>query len=91
MFFQNESEYKYLLEKSDFLWLFLYAKKHYSAEDDIIQINYYYDTPDNNYNSNNETIRIRQIGENLSLQRKLSAERRCGFYSNDDSDVPAPL
>lgn len=84
MFFQNESEYKYLLEKSDFLWLFLYAKKHYSAENDIIQINYYYDTPDNNYNINNETIRIRQIGENLSLQRKKHIMTENNLYKSEE-------
>jgi len=37
---------------------------------DTIQINYYYDTENNTFLNNNETLRVRQINDGLELQFK---------------------
>lgn len=84
MYSKNETEYKFLLGKSDFLWLLLYAKKNYPLKNDIVQINYYYDTRVYKYNKNNETVRIRQIGEDLSLQYKKHINKADNLYESEE-------
>lgn len=65
-----ELEYKFLLSKNDFERVHNLVRMAFEFMTQKVQINYYYDTRENDFNRRNETVRIRQQGEKLVLQRK---------------------
>lgn len=68
----EETEYKFLVEKDKFYEIMENIKNRYpnAYSCEKLQINYYYDTDDQYLLSNNTTLRIRQIGSELSLELK---------------------
>lgn len=67
----KEYEYKKLLTLKEYKDLILKLSKKYTG-DEFVQVNYYYD--DNNFTlfNKNETVRVRQKTDKLSLERKFN-------------------
>ena len=63
-----EIENKSIISKTqyDYIW----GKYSNQVKENILQINYYYDTQEKNLFHSGETLRVRQIGDSLTLQHK---------------------
>ncbi|MEW6977647.1 CYTH domain-containing protein [Bacillus pumilus] len=68
-----EQEYKYLLSRIDFQHIHdMLSRSHQPTH--ILNFNYYYDTPDFLFKRFGYTIRIRQIGDKLTLEIKSPSQ-----------------
>jgi len=65
-----ETEYKFLLDKATFNRIKDNVCGLYNNSSTLLQTNYYYDDEQYSLNKNNITLRVRQIGETLKLQKK---------------------
>lgn len=90
-----EYEKKYIISKEKYLQIFRILQEKSSLEK-VLQINYYYDTYDFDLYKRNETLRIRQIEDNLKVEHKYAKEyiegvRRCKESSETIETVPMGL
>lgn len=65
-----EKEYKFLLYKEQFFETQRAAKAIFKHNTKFLQINYYYDDDDNSLLKQDITLRVRQMGDSLLLQKK---------------------
>lgn len=79
-----ETEYKFLLSKSEFVMIEARCDELGLKKSQYVQINYYYDTEDNVYFKNNTTIRIRQIENALKMQIKQHRSTNSEFRLSDE-------
>jgi len=65
-----EKEYKFLLNKDTFIKTNDTVSAMFSNSSSSLQINYYYDDEQYSLNKQNITLRVRQTGETIKLQKK---------------------
>ena len=92
---EKEFERKLIIGSGEYEELSHYLSKH-SKQENIMQINYYYDTPDFTLFNASETLRIRQIGDMLKLQYKYNKNysgdiRISDEYSEKISELPKTI
>jgi len=92
---EKEFERKLIIGENDYITLLQDFNKNFIRED-ILQINYYYDTPDYNIFHSDETVRVRQINDSLKLQYKYNKNysgdiRISNEYSEKISELPQAI
>lgn len=80
----KEFEYKRLVTKETYEELCRWCKQTYSGTQNM-QINYYYDTPDATYNNSGITVRVRQLGTDLTGTIKYHSMNNFPYQSNEQS------
>ena len=80
----TETEFKFILDKDDFDKALSNAEKAYGKMSPILQFNYYYDNDMYNLLAQDITLRVRQIGGELTLQRKIHKKRKESFTLSDE-------
>ncbi len=78
-----EEEYKFIVSKEEFFNIKAQALCTSPRSKEKVQVNYYFDTEDNYYNSIGQTIRVRQIENELKLQIKKH-RNNCENYNISD-------
>ena len=63
----TETEFKFILDKENFDKILINAEKSYGKVSPILQFNYYYDNDMYNLLAQDITLRVRQIGSELTL------------------------
>ena len=81
---EKEFERKLVVEEDDYYALLNYFDKN-NLREDILQINYYYDTHDFDVYNSDETIRVRQIKNKLKLQYKYNKNHSGDIRISDES------
>jgi len=71
----REYEYKLLLNKDDYSNILTDLIERYNKYDEILHINYYFDTKDNLFHRNDITFRVRQKEETLYLEIKTPVKK----------------
>lgn len=79
-----ETEYKFILNKADFYNAMNKSESRYGEALPTLQINYYYDNEMYSLLSQDITLRVRQIGNELKLQRKIHRKRKGSFALSDE-------
>jgi uncharacterized protein YjbK len=89
----KENEYKFLLPKDDYDNALEKAKGRFFQINlaEKIQVNYYYDTSNNDLQKNNTTLRVRQIENNLKLEIKILEKTQNEFRCSDEISYPAEI
>ena len=92
---KKEFERKLIICENDYITLLQDFNKNFIRED-IFQINYYYDTFDFYIFNSDETLRVRQINDNLKLQYKYNKNysddiRISDEYSEKISELPQTI
>lgn len=80
----DEFEYKRLLTGKQYRFLVSWAQSDYVIQQ-VLLVNYYYDTPSMDLNSQGITIRFCQIGEKLKGTIKRHQMNGNGMQSNEES------
>ena len=84
MFQKVEREYKFTLSKEAYIDFNMQCEKELPVKSRNVQVNYYYDTADNYYNSQRQTIRIRQKESKLELQVKKHGHKKEGLQISNE-------
>jgi len=92
---EKEFERKSVVSESDYAALLQELNNDFVCKD-VFQINYYYDTTDFALFRSDETLRIRQIGNNLNLQykhnkRHIDNMRISDEYSEKMDELPKSI
>lgn len=87
-----EREFKCLVSPVSFCNFKYYISKKYRVltPELIVQTNYYYDTPDFTLGKKNITLRIRQTGTELKLQRKSRLTQDGSCVESEETETPVP-
>lgn len=80
---EKEFEKKFLVTLPEFVYIRNYLRKTMKGKG-VLQINYYFDTPDFTLYDKHETLRIRQVGFQLSLQYKFNRRNKNGIWISDE-------
>ena len=81
-----EKEYKFLVNEEIFYKIKQELMKYHTNSVSTIQINYYYDDPDDSLFYNDITLRVRQIGKLLTKQTKERVHRRDALMISNEKE-----
>ncbi|MCI8388386.1 MAG: CYTH domain-containing protein [Clostridiales bacterium] len=82
-----EKEYKFLLDKEQFFKIQRAAKNIFKHNTKFLQINYYYDDENGSLSKQDTTLRVRQMGDSLLLQKKWHIMKSGTAVVSDETEA----
>ena len=87
MLMEIETEHKFIVDGNCFKDILYKCNKKLPLEKNVSQINYYYDTENNNLNKSNITVRVRQNEEKIKLQIKNHKSVKENFLKSEEYNL----